>query len=180
MDASSGAALAPYAGIPTGPVYAAAPDGSGGWYIGGSFDSVDGVPRTNLAHIRADHTVSDWNPNPNGGVAAIAVSGPTVYVGGGFSSIGGGSRSSVWRQMVADITDSRVICPEIADAAALGAALQAAWCHLSRDGEPDLAALCERLVKLDEGSRADPDPTSVAAYREVYDRYRRALARRPC
>jgi xylulokinase len=88
--------------------------------------------------------------------------------------IGGGSRSPVWRQMVADITANRVICPEIADAAALGAALQAAWCH--RGGE--LADLCERLVHLDEGSRAEPHPASVAAYDEVYARYRRCLAER--
>lgn len=86
--------------------------------------------------------------------------------------IGGGSRSPVWRQMVADVTGSRVICPEIADAAALGAALQAAWCH--RGGE--LADLCERLVHLDEASRAEPDPSGVAAYHEVYARFRRRLA----
>ncbi|WP_280549676.1 MULTISPECIES: xylulokinase [unclassified Halomonas] len=88
--------------------------------------------------------------------------------------IGGGSRSPVWRQMVADVTGSRVICPEIADAAALGAALQAAWCH--QGGE--LADLCARLVHLDESSRAEPDPANVDAYREVYARYRRRLAER--
>ncbi|MGM0784997.1 MAG: xylulokinase [Pseudomonadota bacterium] len=88
--------------------------------------------------------------------------------------IGGGSRSPVWRQMVADVTGSRVICPEIADAAALGAALQAAWCH--RGGE--LADLCARLVHLDEASRAEPEPASVAAYREIYARYRHRLAER--
>jgi xylulokinase len=88
--------------------------------------------------------------------------------------IGGGARSGVWRQMVADVTGCRVICPEVTDAAALGAALQAAWCH--RGG--DLADLCERLVHLDEGSRAEPHPASVAAYDEVYARYRRCLVER--
>jgi xylulokinase len=88
--------------------------------------------------------------------------------------IGGGARSPVWRQMVADVTGSQVVCPEITDAAALGAALQAAWCH--RGGE--LADLCARLVHLDEGSRAEPDSAGVAAYDEVYSRYRRCLADR--
>ncbi|WP_163558659.1 xylulokinase [Halomonas sp. NO4] len=93
--------------------------------------------------------------------------------------IGGGSRSPVWRQMVADVTGSRVICPEIADAAALGAALQAAWCHHQfQSGGGELADLCARLVRLDEASRAEPDPASVDAYRDVYARYRRCLAER--
>ncbi|CAM3582949.1 xylulokinase [Halomonas lysinitropha] len=92
--------------------------------------------------------------------------------------IGGGSRSPVWRQIVADVTGSRVVCPEIADAAALGAALQAAWCHGSQSGGGELSDLCARLVHLDEASRAEPVPANVAAYREVYARYRRALSAR--
>jgi len=35
--------------------------------------------------------------------------------------MGGGAKSPVWRQMVADITGIPVICPKIPDAAALGA-----------------------------------------------------------
>ncbi|MCE9683394.1 xylulokinase [Halomonas alkalisoli] len=92
--------------------------------------------------------------------------------------IGGGSRSPVWRQMVADITGTSVVCPEITDAAAFGAALQAAWCHRSQSRGGELAELCERLVHLDDGSRAEPDPASVAAYDDVYARYRRSLAER--
>jgi xylulokinase len=92
--------------------------------------------------------------------------------------IGGGANSPVWRQMVADVTGTQVVCPEITDAAALGAGLQAAWCHQSRSGGEDLAALCARLVHLDEASRTDPDPAGVAAYHEVYTRYRQALADR--
>lgn len=93
--------------------------------------------------------------------------------------IGGGANSPVWRQMVADITDTQVICPEITDAAALGAALQAAWCD-QRCLRPDasLEALCERLVHLDEGTRTDPEPKNVEAYQAVYARYRRMLAER--
>lgn len=92
--------------------------------------------------------------------------------------IGGGARSPVWRQMLADITASRVVCPEVTDAAALGAALQAAWCHRAGAGDGELAELCTRLVHLDESSRAEPDPANVAAYDEVHARYRRCLAER--
>ncbi len=90
--------------------------------------------------------------------------------------IGGGARSPVWRQVVADITAAPVICPTVGEAAALGAALQAAWC----DCYPDLPleALCQRLVHLDESTRATPDAERVAAYEEAYARYRRALAER--
>ncbi|PMR67189.1 xylulokinase [Halomonas heilongjiangensis] len=91
--------------------------------------------------------------------------------------IGGGANSPVWRQMVADITGTQVICPEITDAAALGAALQAAWCHRREQGVT-LEQLCARLVHLDERSLADPEPASVAAYQGVYARYREALAER--
>ena len=34
-----------------GPVYAAVPDGSGGWFIGGDFDAVGDSARSNLAHV---------------------------------------------------------------------------------------------------------------------------------
>ena len=49
-----------------GIVYAVAPDGGGGWYLGGRFTSVGGVARTNLAHILADRTVDvRWDSAPN-------------------------------------------------------------------------------------------------------------------
>lgn len=88
--------------------------------------------------------------------------------------IGGGANSPVWRQIVADITATPVICPDITDAAALGAALQAAWC----DQGGELATLCDRMVRLDTRSRAMPDPANVEAYREVYARYCRRLTER--
>ena len=91
--------------------------------------------------------------------------------------IGGGANSPVWRQMVADIIGIQVICPEITDAAALGAAIQAAWCDQRSEGVT-LEALCERLVHLDAQSLADPQPESVAAYQPIYARYCAALEQR--
>lgn len=85
-------------GWPTvdGDVSAMAPDGSGGWYIGGRFTQVGGEPRSNLAHILADGSVDlDWNPGPvarsdmfAATVLSMATRGGTVYVGGSFQTIG--------------------------------------------------------------------------------------------
>jgi predicted small secreted protein len=85
-----------------GQVLAIAPDGTGGWFIGGSFTAVRGVPRQNLAHIRADKTLDpDWNPGTSGdpqstrppGVFTLQVSNNTVYIGGNFTTAGGQPRN---------------------------------------------------------------------------------------
>ncbi|NCX04657.1 MAG: hypothetical protein EBW68_02620, partial [Actinobacteria bacterium] len=79
----------------TGAILASAADGSGGFYIGGAFTSVDGVARNNLAHINSDGLLTDWDPNANSAVRSIAVSGSTVYLGGSFTTIGGTTRNRV-------------------------------------------------------------------------------------
>ena len=79
----------------TGYVLASAADGSGGFYIGGTFTAVDGEPRNNLAHISSDGTLTNWDPNADGVVFTIAVSGATVYVGGEFSLIGDNPRNGL-------------------------------------------------------------------------------------
>ena len=43
-----------------GTVNTSASDGAGGWFIGGNFSHVGGLPRYGLAHILADGNVSDW------------------------------------------------------------------------------------------------------------------------
>jgi trimeric autotransporter adhesin len=104
IDATSGV-LPPSFPKVAGSVYAIAPDGSGGWYIGGKFTFVGGMPRLNLAHVVADLSVSDWNPSAGGSlfpvpspppeVRALAVSGSTVYVGGTFTNSGGKARNNI-------------------------------------------------------------------------------------
>jgi hypothetical protein len=78
----------------SGTINAIAPDGAGGWYVGGTFTSVGGHPRNNLAHLKADKSLDfAWNPNPNGQVKALLVNSSTLYVGGKFTTIGGQTRN---------------------------------------------------------------------------------------
>jgi trimeric autotransporter adhesin len=70
-------------------------------YAGGSFaplppyiaESIGGQSRYYIAALDANTgNATSWDPNAGGTVAALAVSGSTVYAGGGFSSIGGKTR----------------------------------------------------------------------------------------
>jgi len=78
-----------------GVVYALTQVG-GTTYIGGSFASVSGTPRSNVAAVRADGSLDpSWNPSTNGVVYALAASadGSKIFLGGGFTTVGGQARS---------------------------------------------------------------------------------------
>ncbi|HMQ77707.1 MAG TPA: hypothetical protein PKE21_16665, partial [Flavobacteriales bacterium] len=77
---------------PNGDVRCSAPDGAGGWYIGGTFTTVGGVARQRAARINADGTLHAWDPNVNADVNSIEVDGGTVYLGGTFTTVGGQAR----------------------------------------------------------------------------------------
>jgi hypothetical protein len=71
-------------------VFAEVSDGAGGWYIGGSFTSVGGLPRNGVAHILANGTVDpNFNPNVVGQVYSMVLSGSTLYLGGLFTTVNG-------------------------------------------------------------------------------------------
>ena len=85
---------------------------------------------------------------------------------------GGGAQSGIWRQIVADLFDCPVQVPMEAEGAAFGAALQALelTCHES------LQMITETHVAFDQAMAARPNPESVRAYSEIYQRYRDAVA----
>ena len=95
LDATSGAPAGAYPEVAGGYVNAVLPDGAGGWYIGGTFTSVGGVLRNRLAHILADNSVSAWDPDANGSVSVLVISGNMLYVGGDFTSVGGQARNRI-------------------------------------------------------------------------------------
>ncbi|MCB0276450.1 MAG: T9SS type A sorting domain-containing protein, partial [Calditrichaeota bacterium] len=74
-------------------VQCVAPDGNGGWFIGGWFRRVAGDSALYLARLNHDGSLdSSWQVFTNGFVYALAVSGDTLYVGGGFNEVAGQSR----------------------------------------------------------------------------------------
>jgi xylulokinase/toxin CptA len=91
--------------------------------------------------------------------------------------IGGGAKSPVWRQIVADIMATPLVCPRHTEAAALGAAIQAAWSLAREQGrDTGLDELCATCVSLDASSETLPDPERSARYEQVYQRYREQVA----
>ena len=94
LDEATGVVQSPFPRV-GGIVHVVKPDGVGGWYLGGLFESVQGVPRKNLAHIDAGGAVTPWSLEVNDLVSSIAIGNGTVFVGGMFDSIAGQPRSRV-------------------------------------------------------------------------------------
>jgi len=87
---------------------------------------------------------------------------------------GGGARSNLWRQVVADIFNCEVVCLEQEEAGAVGAAIQALWCVERVSGKNiKIEDLTNRFVKLDESSRCLPQPEAVGTYDLLYRKYLR-------
>ena len=95
IDRTTGAPASEHAVVTGGSVEACIGDGAGGWYIGGDFEHVDGVPG-NLVHLRADGSRDPgWNPVVNDEVLGLILDGTTLYVCGGFTTIDGQPRSGL-------------------------------------------------------------------------------------
>jgi xylulokinase len=82
---------------------------------------------------------------------------------------GGGAKSPVWRQIMADIFGVPVVAMVEDEGAALGGALQAAWCVALRGGnkKAKLTDFTTGAVAMDESTRCVPDKANVARYREL-------------
>ncbi len=85
---------------------------------------------------------------------------------------GGGAKSLLWRQLVADSFNCEVVCVQQQEAGAVGAALQALWCAEQAAGmQTSLEEITSRFVSLDERTRCAPDRDSVARYDDLYATY---------
>jgi xylulokinase len=90
--------------------------------------------------------------------------------------VGGGAKSRIWRQMVADMFAVPVVTPVETEAGALGAALQAMWCyHRQEEGPIGIAEICDAFIGLDPNGQAEPDAQTASQYRALYDRYRKTV-----
>jgi xylulokinase len=82
---------------------------------------------------------------------------------------GGGAKSPVWRQIMADIFRVPVVGMMEDEGAALGGALQAAWCVARREGRRNakITDFTDGVVALNESTRCVPNKANVARYREL-------------
>jgi xylulokinase len=70
---------------------------------------------------------------------------------------GGGARSAIWRQIMADMCRIPVVKVAEDECAALGAALQAAWCVArGENSRASISSYAKDLIALDEASRCLP------------------------
>jgi xylulokinase len=78
---------------------------------------------------------------------------------------GGGAKSAVWRQLMADIFGVPVVAMVEDESAALGGALQAAWTVDRVAGrKTKLAALTQAVVSVNKSSRCVPDRARARHY----------------
>ncbi len=81
---------------------------------------------------------------------------------------GGGAKSRIWRQIMADIFEAEVVTLKVAEGAAYGAALQALWCWRREQGEDAaISDLTDQFVQLNRGETARPKKENVSVYREL-------------
>jgi xylulokinase len=155
---------------------ASAPAGSDGLTLLPYFD---GERTPNLPRGTGVYFGLDRRTLVQGHLARAAIEGATLGMNYGLRRLaalgikareirltGGGARSSLWRQIAADVFGVPVVAMAQDESAALGGALQAAWCDSPGRGSASaLAALCARSVSLDESTRCIPDRKRAALYK---------------
>jgi xylulokinase len=93
--------------------------------------------------------------------------------GAGLSEItqvrvsGGGARSPLWRQILADVFDSELVTVNTTEGAAYGAALLAG---VGAGAWPDVETACDSVIEIT--GRTVPNADAVAQYEPVYQIYR--------
>ncbi|UCE40339.1 MAG: xylulokinase [Candidatus Aminicenantes bacterium] len=117
-------------------------------------------------------------------MARAVMEGTILNLGYGFSRMkslglipseiratGGGAKSKLWLQIVADIFQTPVLTLREEEAAAFGAAIQSIWnYHESQGNKVKIEDLTERMVKL-EDRVVEPQPETFPMYEELQDRF---------
>ena len=90
---------------------------------------------------------------------------------------GGGSKSSLWQVIAANVMNLPVRVPASSEAAAMGGAIQALWCLMGQDDGPKttIEALTDEHVALEGGFTVKPDSGKAALYDKAYAEYSRYL-----
>jgi sugar (pentulose or hexulose) kinase len=83
---------------------------------------------------------------------------------------GGGAKSKLWRQIMADVFNAEVVTLKVSEGAAYGAALQALWCWRNNSGEKvTIQEITDRFVTLNSAETAQPKAKNVAVYAELQE-----------
>jgi xylulokinase len=83
---------------------------------------------------------------------------------------GGGAKSKIWRQIMADVLDAEVVTLKVSEGAAYGAALQALWCwRLQRGEKVSISDITDQFVELNPAETAEPDCRNASIYRQLQD-----------
>ena len=83
---------------------------------------------------------------------------------------GGGSKSKLWRQIMADVFNAQVVTLKVGEGAAYGAALQALWSLRNNQGERvGIEEITNRFVRLNKRETTEPNAENVSIYQDVQD-----------
>lgn len=81
---------------------------------------------------------------------------------------GGGAKSKVWRQIMADIFNAELVTLTVSEGAAYGSALQALWCWRLQKGETvGIEQITDEFVTLNDAERLEPIKENVKIYKEL-------------
>jgi xylulokinase len=133
------------------------PEGTGA-YVGVT-------PATFTAQHFARATMEGVTLGMNYGLRRLAELGVTPTQ---IRATGGGAKSKLWRQIMADVFNAEVVTLKVSEGAAYGAALQALWCWMRHHGEDvSITEVTDEFVHLNDAERAEPIEKNVAIYREL-------------
>jgi D-xylulose kinase len=133
------------------------PDGTGVW--------LGVTPRTFTAAHFARSAMEGVTLGMNYGLRRLAELGVQPRQ---IRATGGGAKSKLWRQIMADIFNAEVVTLKVGEGAAYGAALQALWCWRLQAGEKvAIHEITDQFVKLNRAETAEPDAGRARIYAEL-------------